>query len=181
MIANRRPLQMVFTLLMVLSISQRGLYAKNSSTAKKAKQLFHFGLGPVWFHNFGVESSGYGLQGGRDFEVEFGNAFIDLNLALHEQGVGSLGSHIGLNYYKNITSTINFLGGGKGGISYVNSKIHENNFSFSMGLQTGFRFFPKSDIHIDITLHYLAYVSTTGSSTPSQFLLSLTLSSPWIV
>ena len=169
----------LFLLFLSLSIGQ-GVFAEEVKKSS-AKQLFHFGLGPVWFNNFGVTSAGYGLQGGQNFEVEFGQAFLDMNAAIHEKGVGSLGGHIGLNYYKELNKTVNFFGGAKGGLSYLYSKQHNNSFSFTMGLQSGIRFFPKSDIHIDLSANYIAFVNAEGSSTPSEFYLNLTLSSPWKV
>lgn len=170
----------ILFLLFISFLVGQGVYAEQVRNSS-AKHLFHFGLGPVWFNNFGVTSAGYGLQGGRNFEVEFGQAFLDVNAAIHEQGVGSLGGHIGLNYYKELSETINFFGGAKGGLSYLHSKLHNNSFSFTMGLQSGIRFFPESDIHIDLSANYVAFVNAEGLSTPSEFSLNLTLSSPWKV
>ena len=153
-------------------------FAENKS-AHKVKQLFHFGLGPVWFNNFGVTKAGYFLQAGRDFELAHGNAYLDCNLALHEKTVGTFGGHIGLNSYWKISPSTSVLAGGKGGISYIHSKIHKKSLSFSMGAQAGIRFFPKSDIHVDLKAQYLAYVNTTGYSTPSLLTFTLSLTSPW--
>ena len=105
---------MKLKLLFISCFFMTKLLSADYGDLEKSNQLFHFGMGPVWFNNFGVETTGYGFQAGRDFEVDFGHAFIDAQLALHEKGAASFGSHIGLNYYENLTDTINFFGGGKG-------------------------------------------------------------------